>query len=114
LINSLTPLAAFCLIIVSSLIAHAQTPPRVIATSPANGSTGVDPNKTVEVSFTFDQDMNGHSTTNAGKKPPQKHSGQAPYWSDSRTYVCPVNLRPGQHGDSDLVILRAAEGAFFA
>lgn len=69
--------------------------PRIVATSPANGATGVDPGLT-EITVTFDQDMaEGFSWTGGGPQYPKTPQGQRPHWRDRRTCVLPVELEAG-------------------
>ena len=73
----------------------AQGAPRLIATSPKNGASDVDPGLT-EITVTFDQDMEGGmSWTGGGSEFPATPSGKHAMWRDKRTCVLPVKLVAG-------------------
>lgn len=75
--------------------AHDTRPPRVTATSPANGAEGVDPGLS-SISVTFDEPMKDGSWSWCYEDPasfPQT-TGQ-PHWEDGGTRnVLPVRLQP--------------------
>jgi len=71
------------------------SPPRIVATSPRNGDTEVDPALT-EITVTFDRDMGGgFSWTGGGPEFPGREDAQAK-WKDKRTCVLPVSLQPAR------------------
>lgn len=75
--------------------ALAQGAPRIVATSPKNGATDVDPGLT-EITVTFDQDMEeGMSWTGGGALFPVIPNGKQAAWRDKRTCVLPVKLVAG-------------------
>jgi RNA polymerase sigma-70 factor (ECF subfamily) len=82
---------------VAAGVGGALTAPRIVATSPANGATDVDPGLT-EITVTFDQDMGaGFSWTGGGPQYPASPEGARAHWQDKRTCVMPVKLEPGHH-----------------
>ena len=75
--------------------APAQGAPRIVATSPKNGATDVDPGL-AEITVTFDQDMEGGmSWTGGGPEFPAIPQGKQGGWRDKRTCVLPVKLVGG-------------------
>jgi hypothetical protein len=71
-----------------------QAPPRVVATSPADGSGAVDPD-VQELRVVFDQAMDaraGHSFVGGGDTFPEITGD--PRWVDDRTVVLPIRLKP--------------------
>ena len=77
--------------------AQAQSPPRIVATSPKVGETDVDPGLT-EITVTFDRDMaGGFSWTGGGADYPPGREGVKPQWRDKRTCVFPVSLQAGHY-----------------
>ena len=67
-----------------------------MATSPANGATGVAP-QTAEITLTFDRDMGeGMSWTGGPPLFPETPAEPAPHWRDKRTCVLPVKLQGGK------------------
>lgn len=73
----------------------ADAPPRIIATSPKIGSTGVNPGL-AQITVTFDRDMEGGmSWVGSGPEWPKMRANATFGWLDKRTCVMPVTLRPG-------------------
>jgi len=74
----------------------AQAPPKIVAISPRNGATDVDP-ALKEITVTFDQAMaGGFSWTGGGPQFPGRPAGKRPHWTeDHKTCVLPVELKPG-------------------
>lgn len=70
--------------------------PQIVAISPKNGATDVDPNLT-ELRVTFNVPMAaGFSWTGGGPEFPTIPEGKKPYWLQDRvTCVLPVRLNPG-------------------
>jgi bla regulator protein BlaR1 len=72
-----------------------QGPPRILATSPGDGETEVNPAIT-EITVTFDRDMgDGFSWTGGGAEFPGSPAGKKAQWRDKRTCVLPVELQAG-------------------
>jgi hypothetical protein len=71
--------------------------PMIVAISPKNGATDVDPGLT-ELRVTFNVPMGGgFSWTGGGPQFPTIPEGKKPYWSeDKKTCVLPVQLEPGK------------------
>ena len=75
--------------------AAAQQAPKIVSTTPAIGTTDVDPGLK-EITVTFDQDMRrGMSWTGGGPEFPDSPSGAKARWVDKRTCALPVTLVPG-------------------
>ncbi len=82
--------------LVSASVAADGEPPQIVSTSPASGSTDVNP-ATTEITVTFDRDMaGGFSWTGGGPEFPQSPEGQKARWRDKRTCVLPVSLEAGK------------------
>lgn len=80
------------------MTAGAHEAPRVMASSPANGATNVDPASVMELTVTFDQDMgSGMSWCGGGSEFPETAEGKNGYWKDARTCVLPVKLEAGRY-----------------
>ncbi len=78
------------------IAAHAATPPRVIAFSPPNGATEVDP-AVGELRATFDRTMSeGWSWVTEGGGSFPDATGEAYMTPDRRSAVLPVRLAPGR------------------
>ncbi len=76
--------------------AHAVEPPRVIALSPANGATDVDP-KLTELRATFDRPMSeGWSWVTEGGGSFPEATGEATMTFDRRSAILPVRLQPSR------------------
>ena len=74
-----------------------QGPPRILATSPRDGETDVDPS-IIEITVTFDRDMGGgFSWTGGGPEFPASPAGQKAKWRDKRTCVLPVQLQAARY-----------------
>lgn len=91
--ESLRSLYATALLAALVLAAYAD-PPRVVEATPDYGDVGVDP-AMVELTITFDQDMNsgGRSICGGGASFPEITG--TPTWKDKRTLVVPVKLKHG-------------------
>ncbi len=74
-----------------------NAPPRVIATTPRIGQTGVDPGLKA-ITVTFDHAMSPtFSWTGALDRFPPGRPGGKPSWRGKRTCVLPVRLQPGRY-----------------
>jgi RNA polymerase sigma-70 factor (ECF subfamily) len=75
----------------------APTFPRIVASEPKMGATGVDPGLK-EISVTFDRDMaTGMSWTGGPPHFPPVDKSREARWTDTRTCVLPVKLEKGSY-----------------
>ncbi len=79
-------------------VAPASGPwPKIIATFPRIGATGVDP-KITEITVTFDRNMaKGFSWTGGPPYFPPNPPGLRPHWRNARTCVLPVRLQAARY-----------------
>jgi hypothetical protein len=94
------PLFVLLLVLISFGAACAEKdtkPPRVVSTSPTNGSQGVDPS-TKEISVTFDEEMidGNWSWAYTEKNEFPQMTGQAYYTENNTKNVLPVKLEPNK------------------
>ena len=81
-----------------AIVAPASSPwPKIVATFPQIGATGVDP-KITQITVTFDRNMaKGFSWTGGPPYLPPSPPGLHPHWQNARTCVLPVRLQAAHY-----------------